>query len=158
QLSQWYTGRRDLGEGAGAAASLPAVTRAAVEALGQELRSESRAVLSAWDEVTTSRARLDAHFGAHFGRGQLDQVHEWCVRQARIRVEGERDGEHASLDAEDRALVLRVFQALRGPLVDIEGGVLNVSHLFVDEVQDTSPVELKVLLDVAAGSREDGRA
>jgi DNA helicase-2/ATP-dependent DNA helicase PcrA len=158
QLSQWYTGRRDLGEAAGAAATLPDVTRAAVEALGQELRSESRAVLSAWDEVITSRAPLDAHFGAHFGKGQLDQVHEWCVRQARIRVEGERDGEHASLDAEDRALVLRVFQALRGPIVDIEGGVMNVSHLFVDEVQDTSPVELKVLLDVAAGSREDGRA
>jgi DNA helicase-2/ATP-dependent DNA helicase PcrA len=42
--------------------------------------------------------------------------------------------------------------------MDIEGAALTVSHLFVDEVQDTSPIELKVLLDVAAGLKEDGRA
>ncbi|HEY8078765.1 MAG TPA: ATP-binding domain-containing protein [Labilithrix sp.] len=157
QLGQWVSGKREL-EGAGAAQTLPEVTRAAVEALGQELRSDSRNVLGAWDELTTSRPRLDAHFGDAFGKGQLDQVSEWCVRQARIRAEGERDGDTPSLDYEDRALILRIFQVLRGPLIDFEGATLNVAHLFVDEVQDASPIELKVLLDVAAGSKDDGRA
>jgi DNA helicase-2/ATP-dependent DNA helicase PcrA len=157
QLAQWISGKRDI-PGTANAAGLPEVTRAAVESLGQELRTEARSILGAWDELTTSRTLLDTFFGDHFGKGQLDQVHEWCVRQARVRAEHDRDGESPSLDSEDHALILRLWQVLRGPLLDIEGAALNVSHLFVDEVQDCSPIELKVLLDVAAGTKEDGRA
>lgn len=157
QLAQWVSGKREL-QGVASAAGLPEITRSAVESLGQELRNEARAVLSAWDEVTTSRSLLDTYFGAHFGKGQLDQVHEWCVRQTRIRAEHDRDGEAPSLDSEDHALILRLWQVMRGPLIDIEGAAINLTHLFVDEVQDCSPIELKVLLDVAAGSKEDGRA
>ena len=153
QLAQWVVGKRELA-GTKAAADLPQVTRGAVEALGQELRSEARNVLGAWDEILTSRPRLDRHFGAHFGSGQLDQVHEWCVRQARVRAEGERDGEAPSLDIEDRALLLRLFQVLRGPLLDGEGQPVALAHLFIDEVQDATPVELKVLLDVAGGAKD----
>ncbi len=156
-LGQWLTGKREI-QGAQPASSLPDVTRSAVEALGHELRTESRSTLAVWDEVTTNRQRLDTFFGQWFGKGQLDQVHEWCVRQARIRTEHDRDGETPSLDSEDYALLLRIWQVLRGPLIDIEGAPLNVAHLFVDEVQDASPIELKVLLDVAAGSKDDGRA
>ncbi len=155
ELARWLAGKRELP--GGTSANLPSVTRSAVEALGHELRSDARAVLAGWDDVTTNRARLDEHFGKHFGKGQLDQVHEWCVRQARIRAEGERDGETPSLDSEDRALLLRMFQALRGPLIDVEGQPLSLSHLLVDEVQDASIVELKVLVDVAAGPRDEGR-
>lgn len=153
QLAQWVVGKRELAS-TKPAADLPHVTRSAVEALGQELRSESRNVLGAWDEILTSRARLDRHFSKYFGSGQLDQVHEWCVRQARIRTEGERDGETPSLDIEDRALLLRLFQVLRGPLLDTEGQPLTLAHLFIDEVQDATPVELKVLLDVAGGAKD----
>jgi DNA helicase-2/ATP-dependent DNA helicase PcrA len=35
---------------------------------------------------------------------------------------------------------------------------MTLAHLFIDEVQDTSPVELKVLLDVASGARDTERA
>ena len=156
QLAQWLSGKRDLA--GGNAGGLPEVTRSAAEQLGHELRTEARAVLGAWDEVTTSRVRLDEHFGKSFGAGQLDQVHEWCVRQSRVRAEQDRDGESPSLDIEDHALLLRLWQLLRGPITDGEGSALNVAHLFIDEVQDSSPIELKVLLDVAAGMKEDGRA
>ncbi|MBX3208774.1 MAG: ATP-binding domain-containing protein [Labilithrix sp.] len=153
QLAQWIAGKRELA-GTKPAADLPQVTRSAVEALGHEMRSESRNVLGAWDEILTSRPRLDRHFSAHFGSGQLDQVHEWCVRQARVRAEGERDGDAPSLDIEDRALLLRLFQVLRGPLLDGEGQPVALAHLFIDEVQDATPVELKVLLDVAGGAKD----
>lgn len=156
QLAQWLAGKRDL-PGTKPAAGLPQVTRSAVEAMGQELRNESRNVLGAWDEILTSRQRLDKHFSKFFGSGQIDQVHEWCVRQARVRSEGERDGDTPSLDLEDRALLLRLFQVTRGPLLDSDGQPLAVAHLFMDEVQDASPVELKVLLDVAAGPRDGHR-
>ena len=153
QLAQWVVGKKDLA-GVKPAKDLPQVTVNAVETMGPELRSEARAVLGGWDEVLTSRARLDKYFGAHFGRGQLDQVHEWCVRQSRVRQEGERDGETPSLDLEDRALLLRIFQVLRGPLIDNENNPITVAHLFIDEVQDATPVELKVMLDVASGIKD----
>jgi DNA helicase-2/ATP-dependent DNA helicase PcrA len=149
-LSQWLAGKRNSGGGS-SADSLPGVTRSAIEQLGHELRSQTRSVSGVWDEVTTSREVLGEAFDseAGFGPGQLDQVHAWCVRQARIRSEGERDGEGATRDAEDAALLLRAWQRLRGPLPDADGRTLRLAHLFVDEVQDASPVELRVLLDLA---------
>jgi len=49
--------------------------------------------------------------------------------------------------------LLRLFQTIRGPLLDGEGSPLSVAHLFIDEVQDATPIELKVLLGIAgAGS------
>jgi DNA helicase-2/ATP-dependent DNA helicase PcrA len=155
QLAQWAIGKRDL-SGIKPASTLPQVTRSALESAGQELRNETRNVLGAWDEILTSRSRLDQHFSKYFGSGQLDQVHEWCVRQARVRSEGERDGDTPSLDLEDRALLLRLFQVLRGPLLDGEGQPLALAHLFIDEVQDATPVELKVLLDLAGGTKDTG--
>jgi DNA helicase-2/ATP-dependent DNA helicase PcrA len=153
-LAAWLAGKRTL-DGVAPAASLPDVTRGALEHLGHELRTATRAVLATWDELLTSRERLDAAFAgvARMGPGQIEQVHAWCVRQARVRAEGERDGEVASIDLEDRALLLRIWQTLRGPLADADGKPMRLAHLFVDEVQDASPVELRVLLDLTGQDR-----
>jgi DNA helicase II / ATP-dependent DNA helicase PcrA len=151
-LAQWLAGKRKL-EGAPIASELPDVTKSALEALGHELRSESRAVLATFDELLTDRSRLDEIFAGHpaFGPGQLEQVHAWCVRRARLRSEGERDGDTPALDVEDVALLLRIYQAVRGPLATEDGKPIRFSHLFVDEVQDANPIELRVLLDLAQG-------
>lgn len=148
-LDQWARGRRKLA-GAGEAAALPDVTRGALEKLAQELAHTARAVASTWDELFTSRERLAETFGGAFSPAQLDQVHDWCVRQARVRAEGERDGELPSLDAEDRPILLRLYQLLRGPLPDAHGKPVVYHHMFVDEVQDASPVELRVLLGMCS--------
>lgn len=148
-LAAWLAGKRTL-SGVEPANGLPELTRSALEQLGAQLRHETRAVAGLWDELLTSRALLDETFQGldGFGPGQLDQVHSWCVRQARIRAEGDRDGEEPRLDAEDFALLLRCWQALRGPLVDLEAKPIRFAHVFVDEVQDASPVELRVLLEL----------
>jgi DNA helicase-2/ATP-dependent DNA helicase PcrA len=153
-LASWLAGKRSL-DGAPVASRLPDVTRSALEQLGHELRTMARAVLGTWDELLTSRELLGKAFDgvAGFGPGQLDQVHAWCVRQARIRSEGDRDGEAPSIDAEDPALLLRIWQTLRGGLVDGDNKPMRLSHLFVDEVQDASPVELRVLLDLTGQDR-----
>jgi len=151
-FAAWVAGKREV-QGVAPASSLPDVTRGAVERLGHELRNAARSVLATWDEILTSRERLAADFGEDFGPGQLDVVHEWCVRQARLRNEGERDGEHAQIDAEDVALLLRLWQSIRGPLTASDGSPLRYAHVFVDEVQDASPVELRVLLDLTTKER-----
>jgi DNA helicase-2/ATP-dependent DNA helicase PcrA len=85
-LAQWLAGKRTL-PGV-AAAALPEVTRGALERLGHELRAMTRSASAVWDELLTSRAALAETFEGepHFGPGQLDQVHDWCVRQARVRA------------------------------------------------------------------------
>jgi DNA helicase-2/ATP-dependent DNA helicase PcrA len=148
-LAGWLAGKRPL-QGAKAAAELPEVTRSALDQLVAQVRHDTRAVAGLWDELLTSREALAETFEGvpGFGAGQLDQVHAWCVRQSRIRAEGERDGEEPRLDTEDLALLLRCWQCLRGPLVDNDGKPLRYAHVFVDEVQDASPVELRVLLEL----------
>jgi DNA helicase-2/ATP-dependent DNA helicase PcrA len=59
-----------------------------------------------------------------------------------LRTEDER----ATLDPEDEALLVRAAQLVRGPIRSIKKGRELLSHLFVDEAQDLSPVELACLL------------
>jgi DNA helicase-2/ATP-dependent DNA helicase PcrA len=153
-FSAWLAGKRQLA-GTAPASALPHVTRGALEPLAADLRRQTRGVLSAWDELLTSRELLDQTFASErgFGPAQLDQVHAWCVRQARVRAEPERDGELPSLDAEDAALLLRFWQELRGPLVDVDAHPIRFAHVFVDEVQDASPLELRVLLELTGKER-----
>ena len=153
-LSQWAGGRRSL-PGVPACASLPDVTRSGVEPLLAECRQRTRSVTGFWDELLTSREVLDEAFAglSGFGPMQLDLVHAWCVKQSRVRAEGERDGEGPTLDAEDLPLLIRCWQVLRGPLLDPDGRPIRLAHVFVDEVQDAGPVELRVLLDLTGKER-----
>ncbi|MFO0617286.1 MAG: ATP-binding domain-containing protein [Polyangiaceae bacterium] len=54
--------------------------------------------------------------------------------------------DRARLDPEDDAILLRIYQKIRGELR--KGKLpLTYEHLFVDEAQDLSPIDLAVLLD-----------
>jgi DNA helicase-2/ATP-dependent DNA helicase PcrA len=70
-------------------------------------------------------------------------------RISSVGVDGADEDEPPALDREDDALLLRVHQALRGPLTG-RRSVLEYEHIFVDEAQDMSPVELSVVLDTAS--------
>ncbi len=52
----------------------------------------------------------------------------------------------AELDPEDDALLLRAWQLRVGPLPGAEGAPLRYRHVAIDEVQDFSPLEVRVLL------------
>jgi DNA helicase-2/ATP-dependent DNA helicase PcrA len=154
-LAQWLAGKRAL-HGVAPAAGLPEITRGALERLGHELRRRTRSLTAIWDELCTSQKRLAEAFegAADMGPGRIGQVREWCVRQSRVRDEGERDGDEPTLDAEDLALLVRIWQAIRGPVLGPDGGPLRLAHLFIDEVQDASPIELRVLLDLVEGGKK----
>jgi DNA helicase-2/ATP-dependent DNA helicase PcrA len=60
-------------------------------------------------------------------------------------IDGQEEKAVASLDWEDDALLLRLYQRLRGPLKR-QREPLAYEHVFVDEAQDLSPLELAVVL------------
>ncbi|MEO8801288.1 MAG: ATP-binding domain-containing protein, partial [Polyangiaceae bacterium] len=138
---------------------LPQGTRSAIDGVGKELRHRSRGVLAVWDELLTSRERLAKIFSElepgeeRFSSAQLDQIHEWCLKRARVLSEGERDGDEGGLDPEDVPMLLRLWQVIRGPLSEPNGQPIRFSHLFVDEVQDATPIALRVLLDMTTKDR-----
>lgn len=52
-----------------------------------------------------------------------------------------------ALDVEDDALFLRLHQRMRGPLRGKGKSLLQYEHAFIDEVQDCSSIDLKVLVE-----------
>jgi DNA helicase-2/ATP-dependent DNA helicase PcrA len=71
------------------------------------------------------------------------------------------DDDRARLDPEDDALLLRAYQVVKGELRKGLKGPLVYEHLFVDEAQDLSPIDLAVLLhcvrDITPTATESGR-
>jgi DNA helicase-2/ATP-dependent DNA helicase PcrA len=121
------------------------------------LDARTRDVIGEWAGLLTDRAALGAGFARYapalFSPGQLDDIHRWCVERDRLRAGGRgEDDEPYALDAEDDALLLRIYQLQRGRLGDAKGP-LAYEHLMVDEVQDFSPLELAVLLDTTSRLR-----
>ncbi len=63
-------------------------------------------------------------------------------------IDGLSETDTVLLDWEDDALLLRLYQRLRGPL-QRQKEPLRYEHVFVDEAQDLSPLELAVVLNTA---------
>lgn len=72
------------------------------------------------------------------------------------------DDDRARLDPEDDAMLLRAYQIVKGELRKGLKGPLVYEHLFVDEAQDLSSIDLAVLLncvrDITPAAPESGRS
>ncbi len=103
-------------------------------------------VLSSVSELEKCAARYAP--GA-FRREELERAVAW--QRARLdEIEAFRQRDHdatPALDAEDDALLLRAWQLRVGPIPARTGGALRHRHVAIDEVQDFSPVEVRVLID-----------
>ena len=149
-------------------------TRHAVDREAKRVGLRSQDVVTAWADMLTDRRRVEETFRRWAPDALTDRelgwVFSWCSRQCTrvltyheesIEAEGEGlrasewtvDGEEdydepIGLDREDDAILLRLYQELYGPLRG-RNGVLNYEHIFVDEAQDMSPVELAVVVETA---------
>jgi DNA helicase-2/ATP-dependent DNA helicase PcrA len=73
-----------------------------------------------------------------------------------VGIDGAEEVEAAKLDREDDALLLRITQRLRGPLLRGTGKqaeTLRYEHILIDEAQDLSPVELAVVMGTTTKQR-----
>jgi DNA helicase-2/ATP-dependent DNA helicase PcrA len=165
-LTRWVHDR------GGEAGEVQLGTRHAIERICQRWAERTRDIVTAWADLVTDLGRLQRAFST-WGEDaltdkELEWAHSWCSRHSTrvlltyeealedegersssVGVDGADDDEPAALDREDDALLLRMYQALRGPLTG-RRAVLQYEHIFVDEAQDMSPVELSVVLDTAA--------
>ncbi len=165
-LSQWIVDRQ------GEAREVALGIRHGIERICQKWSARTRDVVTAWADLVTDKQRLVDAF-AEWGAGalsdkQLEWAHSWCSRHSTsvllayeealeddgdrissIGADGADEDEPPALDREDDALLLRVYQMLQGPLTG-RRAVLEYEHIFVDEAQDMSPVELSVVLGTAA--------
>ena len=67
------------------------------------------------------------------------------------------EDERARLDPEDDAILLRAYQIIKTELRKGVKGPLTYEHLFVDEAQDLSPIDLAVLLHCVRKIPEKGK-
>jgi DNA helicase-2/ATP-dependent DNA helicase PcrA len=90
-----------------------------------------------------SRADPDA-----FTASELQKITTWC-RDRHEEIIARMDGDDevlAALDEEDDPLLLRAWQLRVGPLRGRNKQPLRYRHVAIDEVQDFSPLEVRVLL------------
>ena len=84
-----------------------------------------------------------------FSLGELERAARWCHERHEELIdsmEGDKDVDVA-LDEEDNALLLRAWQLRVGPLRAKGRKPLRYKHIAIDEVQDFSPIDVRVLLD-----------
>lgn len=108
--------------------------------------------LDDWASVLVNRdllARLvKDEFPGSFTEAELDRITTWCRDRGDALVawmDGDREVD-AGLDAEDDALLLHAWQLRVGPLKGNGGRPLRYRHVAVDEVQDFTPLDVRVLL------------
>ncbi len=92
---------------------------------------------------------LDERAPGSFREHELATISAWSrARHEELTafLDGDESTE-AALDAEDDALLLRAWQLRVGPIPDRGGRPLRYRHVAIDEVQDLSPVEVRVLID-----------
>lgn len=167
-LKQWLDG-----EGR----SLDLETRHAIDRECDRALEKLEDVVGAWAEILTDRDRLGRAFeGSNITKAELDWAHAWCSRKIPLavadregRLEDVRDGENRPsdrtrgvdgadedepvfLDREDDAILIRLYQRMVGPLMK-KRERLTYSHMFVDETQDLSPLELAAVLETASERR-----
>jgi len=132
---------------------------------------DPRQVIDDWMSIMTDRARLKRGFNKHapkvFNDDDYDRFVSWTARQVDLLMDWlnpdagepddpeEQDVVHVEtfLDDEDDPLLLRLYQLRVGPLSIRRGRPLRYTHLVIDEVQDLSPLEVRVLMDCTSEER-----
>ena len=108
--------------------------------------------LDDWASVLTHRALLEETCAREapgaFSTGQIRHIVEWnrrCNEELFASLAGDAEAE-AELDPEDDTLLLQAWQLRVGPLRGRGRRALRYRHVAIDEAQDFSPLEVRVLL------------
>ena len=174
RFSRW------LRDNKGIASKLGVQERHALERTTKRLSEQARDVVTIWAETLTDRTLIEDGLARHGGHPlspeDKKEAFRWCERQCprvlayrdeklagetedaeadeerRHALDGVDEHENVELDVEDNTLLLRLIQLLRGGL-SRKGQPLFYEHVFVDEAQDLSPVEMSVVFGATTKQR-----
>jgi DNA helicase-2/ATP-dependent DNA helicase PcrA len=150
---------------------IPAATAHAAEQALRRIQSRLGDVRRILFELYTDRGRLEALRGDAIldpaGVREIEELVRWCSAQLEEAMPPELDGidddrlapidglpledgsdeggARARLDEEDDALLLRLYQLVHGELTRVDGESLVYDHIALDEAQDLSASEVKLL-------------
>jgi DNA helicase II / ATP-dependent DNA helicase PcrA len=155
--------------------ALPQATKLRAETLIRKQRRRASDVFRDWEEVLTDLSLLRKGFarwaaGDPVTDGELQATVSWASQQKEDtseKYEGidsdrletadgrsleEDEGPAGRLDVEDDPLLLRLAQLKNGGLFDGESEI-RYEHVAIDEAQDFSAVQIKVLLEATTAQR-----
>ncbi|MBN2343227.1 MAG: ATP-binding domain-containing protein [Deltaproteobacteria bacterium] len=161
RLLRWLDGEVRIGNDHGD--NIDMKTAIALDSALQRMAEVSEDIVEDWADLFTDKRRLihmfDMHAPAEFTEEELARVHQWCTDSYK-KIFDEMDDsdepvdedDRATLDREDDAILLRLYQLKKGWLR--EGGRrIEYDHMMVDEVQDFSALEVKTLIDTVGRNR-----
>lgn len=174
QLDKWVRRNERL---------LPTPVRVAAETVIKRIRRRAVDVLTDWSEIMTDRKRLQAGFAAHgatdVSEEDIARTVSWCARQtaggqaaayaaeplptdpdgnAISTVDGrtlDEDEPQSGFDPEDDPILLRLIQLKRGRLAGPDAQEVSYEHVAIDEAQDRSAIEVKVLIEATRAVDDD---
>ncbi|TVQ89391.1 MAG: DNA helicase UvrD [Deltaproteobacteria bacterium] len=134
--------------------SHPLLQRALIQQVeGFAAPSTPAQALDDWSSVLLNEATLrhlvQDEFPGTFTEDDLSRAVRWSrdrYEELSAWLEGDRDGPKPALDPEDDALLLRAWQLRVGPLRGPDKRPLRYRHVAIDEVQDLTPLDVRVLL------------
>ncbi|HTJ41709.1 MAG TPA: ATP-binding domain-containing protein [Kofleriaceae bacterium] len=149
--------------------SLDANVRTALDSALRRWKARADEIMTDWAEMLTDRVILgEAFAGTDVTARDLERLVSWVKRQIAqpaqqpVDEDGnpieasdgapveDDDGDPAGrMDDEDDPIVLRLIQIKRGGLVGAGGEETTYSHVAIDEAQDRSALEVKVLIEAA---------
>lgn len=142
--------------------------RLGLESLVRRWRKRADDVVTDWAELMTDPRALAAGFdgATDVSPRDIDQVVRWVKRQIAAPQKpivdddgvpfqtsdgaplGPEEGDPAGrVDDEDDPLFIRLVQLKRGGLFAPDGDEIKYSHIAIDEAQDRSAIEVKVLVE-----------
>ena len=156
-------------------ANLEPQLRVALEGFVKRTKKRADDCILDWAELFTDPVALAAGFeGTDVTAKDIERLVAWVKRQlakpqaAPVDEEGkpilDAEGQALDLDDDDPAgrfddeddpLMLRLVQLKRGGLVTPDGVELQWEHVAIDEAQDRSALEIKVLIEAVAAPDDD---
>lgn len=116
-------------------------------------RATPRQAIDDWGSALANAALLidvvERTAPGAFSGEELQRAADWCGKRYRdlLAFLAGEESTPVELSPEDDAILLRAFQLRVGRLRDASGSPLELRHVAIDEVQDFSPLEVRVLID-----------
>jgi DNA helicase-2/ATP-dependent DNA helicase PcrA len=149
--------------------SLDASVRTALDSALRRWKTRADDVMTDWAELLTDRVILgEAFAGSDVSARDLERLVSWVKKQIAqpapqpvdedgnlieasdgAPVEVDDDDPAGRMDDEDDPILLRLIQIKRGGLIGAGGDETFYAHVAIDEAQDRSALEVKVLIEAA---------